>query len=258
MTTKPTPSKPAKQKGKPGRPRKSEEEKAETKRAANKRKHEGKGKYQAIAADIIAEQKAAKALEQRRQAAKQPKDLSNHISPSEAIRRQALANPHPIFGRTPIYRPEYCDRAVEIMNDGLSIVGVAGELGVTKEAIREWAQKYPEFGVAVGIGTAKAVTFWERRLVELAKGIGGGAPGRAVAIIFGLKNRAPDVWRDVQVVEENKTVKVTISATRESLMRKLDRIAETNVVDVPQLEAPSESSLTSQRIFEREIEHEAA
>lgn len=225
----------------------------------NRRNRRGEGKLQIIAAEIIAEEQAKKALEQRRNAGKSPKDLSNHLSPTEAINRQALADPHPIFGHPSLYKREYCDRAVDSLRQGHSIAGFAGEIGVSAPTVEDWANKYPEFGRAMEIAKAGAVTFWEDQLIKLAQGIGGGAPGRAVAIIFGLKNRAAQYWRDVQVVEETRTVNVTVSSTRDRIRDRLDRIVSANKQITIDGEAiPQTETVSTTRITEREIEHELA
>jgi hypothetical protein len=100
--------------------------------------------------------------------------------------------PKPI-GQPTKYREEYCNIAVEYLGKGHSIVALAGKLGVRESTAHAWAKKYPEFLEALDLGIAKAVGFWEDRLIDVADG---SSKAQVAAIIFGLKNRAPTAWSD--------------------------------------------------------------
>jgi hypothetical protein len=78
----------------------------------------------------------------------------------------------------------------------------AGEIGVSRQTLTAWADAHPEFLDAKRISEARSQLFWERKLSKLAdKGSAG--PGASTAIIFALKNRARDDWRDM--VEQKHT-----------------------------------------------------
>ena len=81
--------------------------------------------------------------------------------------------------------------------DGLSFESFAGVIGVAKQTIDNWLDKYPEFMDARKRFEGKSQLLWERRLASLATT----GEGNATAIIFGLKNRASDSWRDVKSTE---------------------------------------------------------
>ena len=49
------------------------------------------------------------------------------------------------FGRPTLYRPEYCQRAIEFMGQGYSVTALAGHLGMSKDAIYDWINLYPDF-----------------------------------------------------------------------------------------------------------------
>ena len=58
------------------------------------------------------------------------------------------SNPKPegyVFGRPTLYRPEYCQRAIEFMGQGYSVTALAGHLGMSKDAIYDWINLYPDF-----------------------------------------------------------------------------------------------------------------
>ncbi len=90
------------------------------------------------------------------------------------------------------YRPEYCKIAVQTLAEGFSVMGLAGKLGVTKQTLYNWRERYPEFDEAIKQGQAGAVFWWEQRARDSAAG----GKGNPATIIFGLKNRAADEWRD--------------------------------------------------------------
>jgi len=91
-----------------------------------------------------------------------------------------------------LYRVEYCDEVVDCLKDGHSLACFAGQIGVTPKSIYDWMAKHPEFADAVRCAQAKSILWWERRILDLAQN----GKGNAKAIIFGLKNRAAQDWRD--------------------------------------------------------------
>lgn len=97
-------------------------------------------------------------------------------------------------GRPSKYSEAYCNEIIEHMATGASIASFAGLIGVSRDTISEWAKVHEEFSAAVKIGKAKCASWWEGRLRTIAET--GGGPGAATASIFGLKNMAPDDWRE--------------------------------------------------------------
>ena len=92
---------------------------------------------------------------------------------------------HP-SGRPTKFRPEVCERVVELMAEGRSLDGCAALLGVHPDSLYEWQRVHPEFSGAVRAGRAAATTFWEGRLLDIAKG----GSGNAQAIQWALRNRS--------------------------------------------------------------------
>ena len=91
------------------------------------------------------------------------------------------------------YDPAYCEVMMREMAKGHSLVAVAAEIGVTRQTFDNWRKTYPEFQEAFEMGKVFSTRYWERRLIELSSDKDAGNPA---AVIFGLKNRAPDQWRD--------------------------------------------------------------
>lgn len=104
--------------------------------------------------------------------------------------------PRPV-GRPTKYDPAYCEQIIAFMAKGASVAAFAAEIEVARSTINEWAEKHPEFSEALNIAKAKCAAWWERR----ARAGASGAQVSAALIIFGLKNMAPDDWRDKQEID---------------------------------------------------------
>lgn len=112
-------------------------------------------------------------------------------------------------GRPSDYDPIYCDRVVEFLGGGYSLAGFAGEIGVARSTIYKWIEEHPEFSDAVKTAQAKAVLWWEKRNIQFAQT----GEGNATAIIFGLKNRAADEWRDKTETELSGGLNVKVDVS---------------------------------------------
>jgi hypothetical protein len=95
-----------------------------------------------------------------------------------------------VFGRPTLYRPEYCQRAIEFMGQGYSVTALAGHLGVGKQCVYEWMAAHRDFDDAVNMGRAARVATLEAKLLTTSQGVG------VTAAIFALKNADPDEWQD--------------------------------------------------------------
>lgn len=91
-----------------------------------------------------------------------------------------------------LYHEDYCDEVVDFLKDGHSLAAFGGHIGVSRETLYRWMRTQPPFAEAVKCAQAKAILWWERRILELAQT----GQGSVAAITFGLKNRAPEDWRD--------------------------------------------------------------
>jgi len=95
-------------------------------------------------------------------------------------------------GRPTRYKEVYCDEVISFMAQGYSLTAFAGEIGVARSTINEWMAHFPEFSEATKVAKAKCARWWEDRNRKNAEEGG----GNATAAIFGLKNMAPDDWRE--------------------------------------------------------------
>lgn len=93
------------------------------------------------------------------------------------------------------YQPAYCNEVVTFCEQGYSLTAFAGEIGVDRDSISEWAKVHPEFSVAVNRAKAKRARWWEDKARHVAES--GGPGGQATMVIFGLKNHAPEDYQDM-------------------------------------------------------------
>ncbi len=74
--------------------------------------------------------------------------------------------------------------------DGLTDEQIAGKMGIAPKTLYDWKNKYGEICKALKSG--KEVVDYEVENALLLEALG----GNVTAIIFWLKNRRPDKWRD--------------------------------------------------------------
>ncbi len=106
-------------------------------------------------------------------------------------------------GRPTDYRPEYCEKIIEHMRDGSSVVSFAATIPCSRATINVWASKHPEFMEALNTGKALAAKWWESQAMRVA--VEGGGTGSAPMIIFALKNMSD--WKDKQEVDHTSSDK---------------------------------------------------
>lgn len=110
-------------------------------------------------------------------------------------------------GKT-IYRPEFCQEAIDFMGKGYSIAALAAHLGVCRDTIYKWIENYDEFGDAIAKGRVAGQKFFENAL--MAKITGEDLTGTinlkssdTTALIFALKTRFHKTYGEKQEVTHN-------------------------------------------------------
>jgi hypothetical protein len=104
-------------------------------------------------------------------------------------------------GRPSEYRPEYCDLVIEHMAQGYSLTAFAGLVRVAVDTVYRWIALHSEFSEAVSRARPTRVFWLENKLLHSTK------HAQVSAAMFGLRNAAPDEWRDVKYQEHSHTVK---------------------------------------------------
>lgn len=109
-------------------------------------------------------------------------------------------------GRPSAYDPAFCQVVEDALAQGFSLAVAAGDVGVTRQTLDNWTKEHPEFFDAVRIGRAKGARVWEQRLANLADKNEGNATG----VIFGLKNRLPEDWKDKTETEHSGDMTINV------------------------------------------------
>ncbi len=135
------------------------------------------------------------------------KKASKVSESSHSVEGAKADKPKHAGGRPSLYRPEYCEQIVAHMSDGSSATSFAASIGVCRETIAVWAAEHPEFFVSLKKGKAACASWWER-VSRINASVGG---GNAALCIFGLKNMAPEEWKDKIEVEGKQALTVIIN-----------------------------------------------
>lgn len=65
-------------------------------------------------------------------------------------------------GRPSEYRPEYCERVIELGRLGMSVVEMASDIGVSRNTLEtSWPAAHPEFMEALEIARECSQSWWE-------------------------------------------------------------------------------------------------
>ena len=99
------------------------------------------------------------------------------------------------------YTPEMGDALIQWMGQGYSLTAAAGKIGVCRQTVYAWADEKPEFSDALNHARSASAAWWEDRAQDVAQG----KDGNATMVIFGLKNRVADEWRDKREVDNTSS-----------------------------------------------------
>lgn len=100
-------------------------------------------------------------------------------------------------GRPTKYKPEYCERIVELGKQGMSVVEMACEIGVARSTLEaEWTEKHPKFSEAFVRAREESQAWWERtgRVGMQSKSIDAAIFSRSMSARF------PHDWREKQLL----------------------------------------------------------
>ncbi len=101
--------------------------------------------------------------------------------------------------------------------DGLTDEQIAHNIGINKKTLYEWKKKYSNFGNALKKGKEIIDYAVENALLKKA------LDGDVTAMIFWLKNRRPDKWRDKP--QEDKSLAVD-GEVEDELSKSLRELGE--------------------------------
>lgn len=95
--------------------------------------------------------------------------------------------------------PDNLIRVSGWVRDGLSQEQVAHNIGISKATLYEWIKKYPDFSDAIKKSREVVDYEVENALFKSATGFWEGGkyyPPVPASLIFWLKNRKPELWKD--------------------------------------------------------------
>ena len=65
-------------------------------------------------------------------------------------------------GRPSLYKPEYCERVVELGKLGYSPMQIAAYLDIDRSTLYDWSDKYPEFSTSLKRAKVYEQAWWEQ------------------------------------------------------------------------------------------------
>jgi hypothetical protein len=125
-------------------------------------------------------------------------------------------------GRPTDYRPEYCEQVIAHMSEGASLTSFAASVNCSRATMNVWMGAHPEFLESVNVGKAKCADWWEKRG---RMGANGEQDVNPTLVIFGLKNMAPDEWREKQELQHSGSIDLN-KITDEELEAKIAALSK--------------------------------
>lgn len=105
------------------------------------------------------------------------------------------------MGRPTKYKPEFCERVIEMGSEGASLAEMALDLGIAYSTFDAWKNEREDFSDAVKEAEALSRGWWEKQ-GRLAT-FGGHDGFNATSYIFQMKNRFSEHWRDKRETEHS-------------------------------------------------------
>lgn len=140
----------------------------------------------------------------------------NQLEPAKKIYEE-------MRGRPTKYSKDFCPMLVEYMSKGLSLEAFVARIGITRETLYQWVDKYPDFKHAFSIGKGASQEFWELRGIEAMRW---GSSVNGTVWKFNMQNRFG--WRDKKDIEHSGSGGGPIryaDATEDELDRRLKALA---------------------------------
>src|SRR6185312_6598815 len=134
-------------------------------------------------------------------------------------------------GRPTDYKPELCEEIRKLVSTGATDSEIADYCGVSVRTLYTWRGKYPEFLQALKATKEEADAIVERSLFQRATGYEVDSvkifcdkegnvtkvpfreivPPDPTSMIFWLKNRKPDEWRDKLAMEHMGELNISLA-----------------------------------------------
>ena len=160
-------------------------------------------------------------------------DIPKPNGPRYKLSHESKINPDNKMKRSlhTVYKPEYCELIVEMMSQGKSFAAFLSEVGVLPDTAHYWYRNYPEFREAKDRGVLAGLRYWEQ-IGEAATR--GELPGHSAQLYkFLIKNRYPQVYRDVQEIKKEVSIKFETSVNEQGQIEQSRTVQERQgIIDV--------------------------
>jgi len=123
-----------------------------------------------------------------------------------------------------VFKPEMCDRMIELGQQGASQKMIWAEMGITKDVAKSWQKKYPEFADALDMALVHAQAYWER---EMLANVNNRAYNSRLAEIA-LRGQFPQDYKDTRELkaEIKQEIKIDFAGEVSNLIKQLRANAE--------------------------------
>lgn len=179
----------------------------------------------------------------KRKGKKKPRGIhvvsKNDKQPFKYDARPVLAK-HVGPGRPTGYNTLRGDELVAHMAGGLSLTAASAAMGFDPDTLREWGRRYPEFLASLKRGRACRTLYLERKLNLSVDG------AAVTAAIFGLKNAAPDEWRDKHEVVTSTAPDDPLLAYLKSIDGRVLRPREPVTIEADFTDVTNQPAVTTQ------------
>jgi hypothetical protein len=121
------------------------------------------------------------------------------------------------------YNKKYCEELIDHMEKGYSFESFAGTIRICKSTLYNWEKVNKDFAQAKAVGIDLSRLFWETQSIEgLYSEVEFNEKGlkisekkiNATVLIFNMKNRFPQEWREKQPGEEDQ-ININLSLAEE-------------------------------------------
>lgn len=120
------------------------------------------------------------------------------------------------------YKQKYCDMVVEHMAQGFSFNSFAGLIGTSAQTLKRWRELIYEFDEAAQAGEAKSLYFWEKEVVDQARGRNQDGNHKLVELVM----KCRFLWTDKQHIELTGSLETQLrQLTDQQLENELRKIS---------------------------------
>jgi hypothetical protein len=129
-----------------------------------------------------------------------------------------------VFGRPTVYKPEFCQQAIDIMQDGGSKMQVCAAFTISYQTFLNWldpnhASYQKDFFESIKLGETLSQAWWEGLGKDGTSGVN--TDVNATMYGFNMKNRFKEDWRDKQEIVQTTTI---VDMTDEDLDAELNKL----------------------------------